>query len=296
MTKPKSDPKGHSLRIYSYIFDSAAFAALSPYDVMAYLALLRELKGYNNGDLSLTLSRAKKHGIKHHITLAKSLRALCAVGLVAVTRRGGCTKGGQRLPNLYRLTDRICYPLPAKHLEAQNETNEWRKVTTKKQGLELIEAAELAAKAKVKKIKSLSHAVTPTMSSNDLVSRLNTSTDDVWSPELGQEVSYGKKSVNPVLEGHVSGLHVLSAKGVHRTPHVSPLYVATHVGNLRQVHKWSSYKLMTDLSQSSHVEVGPYSVTGKGYCELADMSPQTCNAENASGKTHRLKVNCDGLT
>jgi hypothetical protein len=296
MAKPKSDPKGHSLRIYSYIFDSAAFAALSPYDVMAYLALLRELKGYNNGDLSLTLSRAKKHGIKHHITLAKSLRALCAVGLVAVTRRGGCTKGGQRLPNLYRLTDRICYPLPAKYLEAQNETNEWRKVTTKQQGLELIEAAELAVKAKVKKTNSLSHAVTTTTSSNDLVDGLNTSTDDVWTPELGQEVTYGKKSVNPVPERHVSGLHVLSAKGVHRTPHVSPLYVATLVGDLRQVHEWSNYKLTTNLSQPSQGEVSPDSVGGEACRKLADKSPQTCNVENALGKTHRLNVNFDDLT
>ena len=93
MSKPKAfkDPRGHSLRVYSDVYDSAAFAALSPHDVLAYLALLRELKGYNNGDLSLPLSRAKKCGIGHHLTLARSLRALCAVGLIAVTRKGGCT-------------------------------------------------------------------------------------------------------------------------------------------------------------------------------------------------------------
>ena len=127
MSKPKAfkDPRGHSLRVYSDVYDSAAFAALSPHDVLAYLALLRELKGYNNGDLSLPLTRAKKCGIGHHLTLARSLRALCAVGLIAVTRKGGCTKGGQRLPNLYRLTDRECYAIPAKHLEAMKETHEW---------------------------------------------------------------------------------------------------------------------------------------------------------------------------
>lgn len=51
--KPQRDPRGHSLRVYADVYDSSAFAALSPHDVMAYLALLRELKGYNNGDLSL---------------------------------------------------------------------------------------------------------------------------------------------------------------------------------------------------------------------------------------------------
>ena len=119
--KPPRDPRGHSLRIYSDVFDSPAFSALSPYDVMAYLALLRELKGYNNGDLSLPLSRAKACGISHHMTLARSLRALCAVGLVAVNRKGGCTKGGQRLPNLYRMTDRECYAIPAKFLETKKK-------------------------------------------------------------------------------------------------------------------------------------------------------------------------------
>lgn len=89
--------------MYADVCDSPAFAALSPYDVLAYLALLRELKGYNNGDLSLPLSRARECGISHPKTLARSLRALCAVGLVAVTRKGGCTKGGQRQPTLYRL-------------------------------------------------------------------------------------------------------------------------------------------------------------------------------------------------
>ena len=144
--KLQRDPRGHSLRIYSNVLDSPAFSALSPHDVLAYLALLRELKGYNNGDLSLPLTRAKKCGINHHLTLARSLRALCAVGLVAVTRKGGCTKGGQRLPNLYRMTDRECYAIPAKFLEAKKETHEWKHVLSVQQGYDLIHAAELMAK------------------------------------------------------------------------------------------------------------------------------------------------------
>ena len=76
--RPFRDPRGHSLRIYSDVYDSPAFAALSPHDVLAYLALLRELKGHNNGDLSLPLTRAKKCGLSHPKTLARSLRALCA--------------------------------------------------------------------------------------------------------------------------------------------------------------------------------------------------------------------------
>ena len=128
--KPQSDPRGHSVRVYDDIYDSPAFRALSPHDVLAYLALLRELKGYNNGDLSLPLTRSRKCGINHPKTLARSLRALCAVGLVAITRKGGSDKGGERLPNLYRVTDRDCYSNPAKFLEAMPATNEWKRVTS----------------------------------------------------------------------------------------------------------------------------------------------------------------------
>ena len=44
MSKPKAfkDPRGHSLRVYSDVHDSAAFAALSPHDLLGYLAMLRE--------------------------------------------------------------------------------------------------------------------------------------------------------------------------------------------------------------------------------------------------------------
>lgn len=116
-------------------------------DVMAYLALLRELKKYNNGDLSLTLTRAKRYGINSPKTLARSLRALQAVGLIACTRKGGCTKGGQRLPSLYRVTDRECNELPLKCVEAMPATNEWKRVKSREQGLALIEAADSAATA-----------------------------------------------------------------------------------------------------------------------------------------------------
>lgn len=281
MAKPKSDPKGHSLRIYDYIFDSPAFAALSPYDVMAYLALLRELKAYNNGDLSLPLSRSKKCGIKHHLTLARSLRALCAVGLIAVTRRGGCTKGGQRLPNLYRLTDRDCYAIPAKHLEAQSETNEWRKVTTKRHGQELIQAAELEAKAKAEKLRSLRHAMTTTASLYDMVSPKTTASCNLWNPELGQVVTYGNKRANPALARLVSELQVFSSKVSHGTSHVSPLYVATPIG---------------ELDQASQNESVSDSFSRKAVNKLAPMNQQACDAEISKGATQKLNVSVDDLT
>ena len=195
-SKPFKDPRGHSLRIYSDVFDSAAFAALSPHDVLAYLALLRELKGYNNGDLSLPLTRAKKCGIGHHMTLARSLRALCAVGLIAVTRKGGCTKGGQRLPNLYRMTDRECHAIPAKHLDAMKETNEWKRVASEQKGKDLIAVAESAVKAKPEKLKNLGHGVTGTTSPPDVVEAKTRTPRDSWNKGLGHDVTMAEKAVN----------------------------------------------------------------------------------------------------
>ena len=213
------DPRGHSLRVYADVYDSPAWAALGPFDVLAYLALLRELKGFNNGDLSLPLSRAKRCGINHHVTLARSLRALCAVGLIAITRKGGCTKGGQRLPTLYRVTDRECFEVPAKHIEERPATDEWKRVTSREHGLSLIADAET-------KTKALGHAVTDTTSPNVLVEPKTRTRRDTWNDGLGHAVTMAEKGVKP-MPMRVSGdSDAAPKKTSHRTPRVSPLYVA----------------------------------------------------------------------
>lgn len=229
-SRPSTDPRGHSLRIYKDIYTSAAFKSLSPVDVMAYLALLAELKQYNNGDLSLPLTRAKTCGISHHITLARSLRALCAVGLVALTRKGGCTKGGQRLPNLYRMTDRDCYEIPKLHLEALSATNEWKRITTVAQGQQLIQAAEDAVKKDTAKLKTLGHPVTAIRSRRDVIKPNIGTPADPWIDGLGHVVTLAENHAKP-LSIRVSGTFCsLPENHGHRTPDVPPLYVATPTG------------------------------------------------------------------
>ena len=242
--KTQRDPRGHSLRIYSDVFDSPAFSALSPHDVLAYLALLRELKGYNNGDLSLPLTRAKKCGINHHLTLARSLRSLCAVGLVAVTRKGGCTKGGQRLPNLYRMTDRECYAIPAKFLDAKKETNEWKKVSSVQQGQDLISAAEATAKAKQEK-KALGHAVTTIRTPRDVVTPKTTTPRDTWIDGLGHGVTMAKKVSKPLSMRVTAEFCAIPEMPSHRTPHVSPLYVASPRVRTACIDGHGSYSRLT---------------------------------------------------
>lgn len=243
--KPQRDPRGHSLRIYSDVYDSPAFVVLSPHDVLAYLALLRELKGYNNGDLSLPLSRAKKCGISHHLTLARSLRALCAVGLVAVTRKGGCTKGGQRLPNLYRMTDRECYAIPAKHLEAMPESNEWKRVTSVQLGLELISASEAAIKTGPKEKKALGHGVTATTSPRVLVRAKTRTPRDTWNAGLGHGVTMAEKAANLAPMRATAKFSVSGEKAGHRTPHIPPLYLYQSQGQTDCIHPHGSYQRLT---------------------------------------------------
>lgn len=226
-----TDPRGHSIRVYADIYDSPAFKALSPHDVMAYLALLRELKGYNNGDLSLPLSRAKECGIGHHVTLARSLRALCAVGLIAVTRKGGSTKGGQRLPTLYRMTDRECYDIPKKGLEAMHATNDWRTVATPEQGRERIQAAETAVKNEAAKLKTLGHAVTVTPTPRDMVMPLTTTPRDTWISRPLHAVTHGQKGANLELARVSRRFDAEPENPSHRTPRVPPLYIATPTGD-----------------------------------------------------------------
>ena len=252
--KPFKDPRGHSLRIYSEVYDSAAFAALSPHDVLAYLALLRELKGHNNGDLSLPLTRAKRCGIGHHLTLARSLRALCAVGLIAVTRKGGSTKGGQRLPTLYRMTDRECYAIPAKHLEAMKETNEWKRVTTMQHGLDLIAAAEAAVKTSPEKLKTPGHGVTDTVSPRVPVGVEIRTPRDTWNGGLGHGVTMAEKAANPVSMRFPAGLSPAPNNPSHRTPRVSPLYIATPTEQIEGNEGHGSYRQLT--AKPAHLFTG----------------------------------------
>jgi len=247
MSKPKTqrDPRGHSLRVYSDVYDSPAFTSLSPHDVLAYLALLRELKGYNNGDLSLPLSRAKTCGISHPKTLARSLRAICAVGLVAVTRKGGCTKGGQRLPNLYRMTDRECYAIPAKHLEAMKESHEWKRITSVQHGHYLIQVAEDAAKADHLEKKHPGHAVTNTSSLGAMVKAKTRAPREPWNEQLGHGVNMVEKGEKPLSMRATEGFSLAPEKESHRAPHSPPLYVYQSKGQTACIDELGIYRRLT---------------------------------------------------
>lgn len=181
MKQQWKDPRGGHLRLYHAIIDAPAWSALSAADQRAYVALRRALGATNNGDLSLPLSRSKHYGIKSPATLAKSLRALAAVGLIAITRRGGCTRGGQRLPTLYRVTDEQVHPMPVKLIEASKATDEWKAVTSIAHGRALIAAAEAAAQEQAKK-KALLQNLNDTATESEAVTAKTASAIEAWRP------------------------------------------------------------------------------------------------------------------
>jgi hypothetical protein len=138
---------------------------------------------------------ARHHGLGHPATLAKSLRALVAVGLLAVTRKGGCTKGGQRLPTLYRFTDHVAYEFPMKNIEASKDTNEWKAVKSLAMGVALVRQAEQkATEVQAEKKKSLLQKLSVTSSENEAVERLTTSKSEVWPPLPSSKSEAGKSA------------------------------------------------------------------------------------------------------
>lgn len=145
--RTKGDPRGAHARLYWDLMDSPAWKCLTATDQRAYLLLLRQKMSFNNGDLSLPFTYARHYGVSNEGTLAKNLRALCAVGLIAVTRRTAHKMDGTRLPNLYRLTDYPVLPMPGKFIEACKETNEWKAIRNIAHGEALIREAEKRAEA-----------------------------------------------------------------------------------------------------------------------------------------------------
>jgi hypothetical protein len=184
------------------------------------------LRSTNNGDLSLSLTVARQHGIASPATLAKSLRALVAVGLLAVTRKGGCTRGGQKLPTLYRFTDHEAYPNPMKHIESAKATNEWKQITTLGRGREAVRQAEAEAE------KTQLQKLAVTASKIEVVRAKTTSKNEVWTPspssknEAGEKANKGRKPNNDAGLGKSANFsysapptsknEVLSTVAIHR--------------------------------------------------------------------------------
>jgi hypothetical protein len=148
--KTPSDPRGGHIRIYHAMLDSPAWKALSFADRGLYLELRRQLKSFNNGDINAAMGTMKHVGVKSPTTLAKGLRALMAVGLLARTRDGGIAHG-EKFCTLYRFTDEATFDHPKLGIVAGPASNEWKRFTSIGEAKAAIKAASAPVPSSVKK-------------------------------------------------------------------------------------------------------------------------------------------------
>jgi len=126
MAKKPPDPRGGHVRLYWDVLDSHAWRALAYSSQSVWTFMRRRLGGTNNGNISAALGTLKHHGISTSATLAKALRELQTVGLIAVTRPGGIAYGRQ-VCSLYRFTDEPVFEHPKVGIKAQPATNDWQR-------------------------------------------------------------------------------------------------------------------------------------------------------------------------
>jgi len=194
MAKKPSDPRGGHVRLYWSLLDSLAWRALSYSSQSVYIAMRRRLQSTNNGNISAALGDMKHYGISTSATLAKALRELQTVGLIAVTRQGGIAYGRQ-VCSLYRFTDEAVYEHPKVGVKAQQATNDWQRFTK----LAEAEAEIKQAHANVKRPQNKSgvQILKRTDSDSEALGRFNDSDSEAVAVSLVQKVKQATKKKTP---------------------------------------------------------------------------------------------------
>jgi len=200
-TFQKDEMGGHA-RLYDQIAHSPAWLALAFSARALYMQLRVKLKNTNNGNIEATLGTLKHAGFKSSSTLAKALREMETVGLIAKTRQGGITAGG-RLCNLYRFTDKPMYDFPKLGLVCCKASHEWRQWSGVREAEAAVRAAHAAARRPVK--------TDPNGTSKPQYSKRNGSNCEaspaVVSSESGQRPRVSLRNSKPgsVVASRVSG-------------------------------------------------------------------------------------------
>ena len=194
MAKKPSDPRGGHVRLYWSLIDSIAWRAVAYTSQCVYIVMRRRLQSTNNGNISAALGDMKHYGISTSATLAKALRELQTVGLIAVTRQGGIAYGRQ-VCSLYRFTDEAVYEHPKVGVKAQQATNDWQRFTK----LAEAEAEIKQAHANVKRPQNKSgvQILKHTDSDSEALGRFNDSDSEAVAVSLVQKVKQATKKKTP---------------------------------------------------------------------------------------------------
>jgi hypothetical protein len=242
MPKRPADPRGGHVRLYWELMDSPAWNCLTASDQRVYITLARQLLRTNNGDVCLPISKAKHYQIRSATTLAKSLRALVAVGLISVTRRGGSTRDGRREPTLYCFTSIEVYEMPKKFIQARQATDDWKKIKNLAHGKAVIKIAENEAGERAATKKAALQNLIATTPKIDSKTPKTPPKNEVWQSGPLQKLESGKqpkKAAKPItaLVSELSAVSVekistlqkvesLCIDAIHRVPAVVSAAVA----------------------------------------------------------------------
>lgn len=185
--RPPGITEAH-VRIPLEVLQSPAFIALPASAVKLYLDMLSHLRGTNNGNISAALSELKHRGWRSSATLAKALRQLEAVGLIAKTRETTGVHRGSKLCNLYRFTDRDAYAQPKLHVDGHKETRDYKHFTTMADAKWAVKDASATTSKKkttlqkTKRHASQTEAISPIDASDSEVTPLSVTTKNEASP------------------------------------------------------------------------------------------------------------------
>lgn len=148
--KPEFKVEAH-IRIPLAILNSPAYIALDWSARALYVDMRNLLRSTNNGNISAALSHLRHHGWRSPATLAKALRQLEAVGLIAKTRQTIGVQRGSKVCNLYRFTDMEAFEVPKLQIAASKVTNDYKRLPSITEARRTIVAASLSRTAAERK-------------------------------------------------------------------------------------------------------------------------------------------------
>lgn len=128
------------------ILHSPAYTALDFSARSVYVEIRLRLNGYNNGNINAAYSELKHRGIKSPSTLAKCLRQLEAVKLIAKTRATIGVERGSKVCNLYRLTDVDVLEFSKLNINASKATDSYKEIQSLKEAKQKIREASAPKK------------------------------------------------------------------------------------------------------------------------------------------------------
>lgn len=167
------------IRIPLTVLNSNAYISLPTSAVKLYIDMFSYLRGTNNGNINATLTDLRHRGWNSPTTLAKALRQLEAVGLIAKTRQTTGVHRGSKLCNLYRFTHLEAYEFPKLHVQACKATKDYLQFKSLANAERAIKVASSAAPKEKMTIQTLQRQGTEAVAMDSIHA-----TDSVITPCL----------------------------------------------------------------------------------------------------------------